>query len=308
MYEQQQIVFIYTETPLHVGAGKSVGYVDLPIQRDRTTGYPIVQGSSFKGAMRSAYRTQHGVADTDPQLAEIFGKTGLKQDNTAGAVSFGDANLLLFPVRSLKGVFAWCTSVHALAQFERTARLGGMALPWQLPTAPATDTVLLGKHATTLSAQGTVVLEEFSYTIDQSQKTAVDAISAWLATHAFATAGHYWQTALQKQLCILPDDAFRSFAQFATQVQTHIKLDPDTKTGINGALWTQENLPVDTLLYAPLLVRGARRALASSVGQTAQEIADKLAVKRLQMGGAETTGHGWVNLSMYSDQATTEDA
>jgi hypothetical protein len=33
MFKQVKLLFLYTETPLHVGSGSSLGTVDLPIQR-----------------------------------------------------------------------------------------------------------------------------------------------------------------------------------------------------------------------------------------------------------------------------------
>ncbi len=39
-------------TPLHVGSGREAGAVDLPVQRD-PIGYPVIWGSSVKGALRS---------------------------------------------------------------------------------------------------------------------------------------------------------------------------------------------------------------------------------------------------------------
>ena len=44
-----KILYLFTRTPLHVGAGASVGAIDQPIQRERHTGHPIIPGSSIKG-------------------------------------------------------------------------------------------------------------------------------------------------------------------------------------------------------------------------------------------------------------------
>jgi len=32
MFKESKLLFLYTETPLHVGSGNSLGVVDLPIQ------------------------------------------------------------------------------------------------------------------------------------------------------------------------------------------------------------------------------------------------------------------------------------
>jgi len=114
MFDRAAILFLYTETPLHAGSGTSLGIVDLPIQRERTTGYPMIQASGLKGCLRD-------VVSDDPQKVEIvFGPDTRRASDHAGALSVGDARILLFPVRSLMGVFAWITSQNVLARFKRS--------------------------------------------------------------------------------------------------------------------------------------------------------------------------------------------
>ena len=38
----KSMLFLYVETPLHAGSGRGLGTVDLPIQRERATGYPMI--------------------------------------------------------------------------------------------------------------------------------------------------------------------------------------------------------------------------------------------------------------------------
>ena len=62
-----RILYLFTRTPLHVGAGSSVGAIDQPVQRERHTGFPVIPASSLKGSFadqlndaESAYL--HGIA------------------------------------------------------------------------------------------------------------------------------------------------------------------------------------------------------------------------------------------------------
>lgn len=296
MFEAKSMIFIYVETPLHAGTGRGLGAVDLPIQRERTTGYPIVQASSLKGRLRAEMRDQNGWKDDNPELIALFGKAGESGENWAGAVAPGDARILLFPVRSLAGVFAWTTSVDALARFLREAQMVGLQPDWQLPSAPGEDQALI--NGATLKAGDSVVLEEFSFRPDESQAAAVKKIGEWLATNALPQTEEYtyWREQLPHKLCILPEDAFRDFIKYSTEVQTHIKLDPDKKTVQPGALWTTESLPVDTLLYAPLM---ATRSRARGVDLDANAVLQKITalnLTRTQLGGDETTGQGIVAL------------
>ena len=111
-------LFIYTISSLHAGVGSTVSVVDLPIQRERTTQYPIVQGSGVKGALRPI---ENG--DNKTEVERYFG--GVRKDSQnrdisfAGAFSVGDARIVLFPVRSLVGVFAYVTCRAVLARVAR---------------------------------------------------------------------------------------------------------------------------------------------------------------------------------------------
>jgi CRISPR-associated protein Cmr4 len=292
MFEATSMLFIYVETPLHAGTGRGLGAVDLPIQRERTTSYPLVQASSIKGRLRAEAKGK--IPDLEHQA--IFGPETNSASDHAGALSTGDARLLLFPVRSLAGVFSWVTSVDALARFRREAVMVGLSLNW--PELPAPGKEEAWVNGDTLKAGESVVLEEFSFTPQQNHAAIVKTIGEWLASNALPQSDEYkyWHTALPQKLCILPEDAFRDFVLYGTEVQTHVRLDPDKKTVQTGALWTSESLPVDTLLYAPLM---ATKSRANGINLTAGQILQKVAglnVARTQLGGDETTGQGMVAL------------
>ncbi|MEJ5376848.1 MAG: type III-B CRISPR module RAMP protein Cmr4 [bacterium] len=305
MFTAKSMLFIYVETPLHAGTGRGLGAVDLPIQRERTTGYPIVQASGLKGRLRAAARgrakdspteqdQQQGWLSTKEFLA-IFGPETAHASDYAGALSTGDARILLFPVRSLASVFAWVTSCDALARFLREAEMVGLKPGWPLPLAPGKDTALV--NGTALLAGDSVVLEEFSFKPDTSQAAVVKAIGEWLAKNALPQTGYdYWKAALPTKLCILHEEAFRDFVLYGTEVQTHIKLDPDTKTVAGKMLWTTESLPVDSLLYVPLMAGPSRAHGVDLDGQAILQKVASLGLTRTQLGGDETTGQGIVAL------------
>lgn len=296
----KSMLFLYVETPLHAGTGRGLGTVDLPIQRERTTGYPMIQASGIKGRLRAEMQNKFSNKD---ELLAIFGP---EQDGTepgktpadfAGALSFGDARLLLFPVRSLAGVFAWVTSLDALARFQREAALIGQTLDWAiLKESVAPDQALISGQ--TLKAGDNVVLEEFSFT--GVENTDVATIGKWLATNALPALPEYdyWKKNLPQKLCVLSQDAFRDFVLYATEVQTHIALDYDKKTVKDGALWTSESLPVDTLMYVPLMANAPRyksKTIEWDAATTLKKLTD-IKLTRINFGGDETTGQGFVAL------------
>jgi CRISPR-associated protein Cmr4 len=287
MFEAKTMLYVYVETPLHAGSGRALGNVDLPIQRERVTGYPIVQASSLKGRLRAAGKTK-GM----PHFEAVFGPDTGNADKHAGALSPGDAKVLLFPVRSLKGVFAWTTSVEVLQRFRRDAAMVGIEPDWSTPEAPEEKALI---SSADLKASGKVVLEEFTFTPKADQ--FVSQIGQWLAKNALPQTDEYgyWRQELPKRLVILPNDDFRDFVTFSTEVATRIKLDPETKTVDEGP-WSEEYLPTDTLLYAPLMATPPRTESELGSGQDVLEAVKNLRLTRVQLGGNETVGRGSVYL------------
>lgn len=285
MFEASKILYLYVESSLHAGSGTGLGVVDLPIQRERATGYPMIQASGLKGKLRAEADLLSTDKDT---LKAVFGPESNASEH-AGALAAGDGRILLFPVRSLAGVFAWVTSEAVLARFVRDANVPWKALgpvdEKKAYVAPNSD-VVAGSH---------VVLEEFAFEAEKREE--VKAIAEWLAANALPTgsAYDYWRKKLPRSLVILPENAFRDFTQFSTEVISRIRLDKDKKTVQKGALWTEEHLPADTLLYAPMFASRAR----NGQNLTAQQVMDfvtQLDLPRVQLGGDETVGRGLVAL------------
>lgn len=322
MFEQNAMMYIYVETPLHAGAGAGVGLVDLPIQRERVTGYPTVNSGGIKGALRGVAE-QHAGNDVlaKQKLYAAFGPETGRADEHAGALAFGDARLLLFPVRSMRGIFAWTTSRDALSRFVRDAATGGITIPWKVPTAPSgeknqTASALVAPNNDVTAGGNSVVLEEFQF--DARPDDTVATIGRWLAGNALPTDDTYayWRERLPGALVILPEDEFRDFTQYATEVITRVQLNSESKTVTVGP-WVEEHLPADTLLYAPVHAsrarfnpndvtggdapaREARRAIRTwtEAGGAAQvvEYLQSLPHACIQLGGDMTVGRGIVRL------------
>ena len=302
MFKQKKMLYLTVETPLHAGTGRGLGSVDLPIQRERTTGYPMAQSSGVKGCLRAEAdpKTNQSAKKLSQQEFEtIFGPDTNNAADFAGALSVGDARLLFFPVRSLAGVFAWVTCRDVLSRFQREAALVGVSLPWGKMPASDPQPEQAWVNGNTLLAGGSVVLEEFSFTTDPSQATFVKSVADWAAANVLPAGAEYdyWRKAFPEKLCILPENAFRDFVLYGLEVQTHIKLSPETKTVATGALWTSESLPVDSILYTPLLATDSRNQSFKTMD--AAKVLARLQeqdLPRIQMGGDETTGQGMVAL------------
>lgn len=276
-----KLLFLHSLTGLHPGSGTALGVVDLPVARERHTRWPLIPGSSLKGVLRSACK---GVLD-DSEVAAIFGPETAQASDFAGAVSLTDARLLAFPVRSLRGVFAWVTCPAALERLHRDARLlGGVDAPIASPTVGPGEARCSAESD--LLIEDRLVLEEFEY-----RRTGDDGGAAqWLADQV-VTDG-CTQKRLLRNLVVLHDDDFTWFARNATEVLARVGLDYETKTVNKGALFYEEFLPAETIFYAGLLATASR---SRDVKINAAGVLDRLidAVPDvLQVGADQTIGKG----------------
>ncbi len=294
-------MYLYTETPLHAGAGSGLSSIDLPIQRERATQYPMIQGSGIKGKLRATLEGDREklTKDARDMVDVVFGPptTNGGGSDHAGALVAGDARLLLFPVRSLNGVFAYTTSYDILSRFRRDIERAQVesTLGWTLPNE------VPGKVLVTTNSDihynDSIVLEEFSFETQSSDQ--VNTIARWFATNAFPNMGTYWTNKIQTSLAILPNDVFRDFALYATEVITRVHIDREKKTVKRGALWTEEHLPTDTLLYVPIYANKGRKK--TEVPVTEQQVMAQIATlndKHIQLGGDETVGRGLVRIRL----------
>lgn len=293
------LLFIHALTGLHPGGGTALGVVDLPVQRERHTQWPVIAGSSLKGVLRDAWRSKLGAENH--QLLAAFGPDTANASDFAGALAFTDARLLAFPVRSLCGVFAWVTCRAVLGRLERDARLlaGNSATP---PTAPPVKRgdAACPKGSDLLVDGERLLLEEFEFHRSGNDAGAAD----WLAENAVtdkATAAR-----LAQNLVVLHDDDFTHFARHATEVVARVGLDYERKTVRGGALFYEEFLPPETLFYAVAMATDSRSK------QVECNAAGMLALLRshtppvLQIGADQTIGKGLCTIRMIGPEDGNE--
>lgn len=289
--------FLFTHTPLHVGSGKSVGYVDQPIQRETHTRIPIIPGSSLKGVLADRWnetiiekRMHDGKAIEYKKIRRnqegewLFGKESAEN---AGALLVGEARVLAFPVRSAKGCFAWITSPIVLARAVRDKVLKcGVNLKVFTPTSKddqAPDKTIIAGDSVKFGDRK-VLLEEYTFTAADDPKLKELEVEFG----NLLKADPVWEQ-LPGRLVIVSDTIFSYFVQAACEIAQHVKIDDERGTASDGALFNQENVPAETLFYGVLSAQTIQH-------QDAISALAKLAIlngKLLQIGGGETTGHGW---------------
>ncbi|AAC06666.1 type III-B CRISPR module RAMP protein Cmr4 [Aquifex aeolicus] len=256
---RRETYFIKAITPLHIGTGQGLTHIDLPIAREVHTGFPFIPGSAIKGCLRE-YHIKKVARNTEltasmideilqegeirgnlndkekkylKMLIDIFGTAGEGSEESsasAGKVIFTDARLFLFPVRSTNGVFQLVTCPYVINRYlEDTGEKECFCL--DLPDDTAV--VYFDRYPNI----DEVMLEEF--TLRKQRNKKFEEIISRIPLESYQK---------ERVLCV-SDSVFSYMVKNYTEIQTHIKINRDSGTVESGALWTEEYLPAESVLY-----------------------------------------------------------
>ncbi|GAB4108394.1 MAG: type III-B CRISPR module RAMP protein Cmr4 [Acidobacteriota bacterium] len=269
---ETRILSILTRTPLHVGSGASVGAIDLPIQRERHTQIPIIPGSSLKGVLRDLWPKD------DPEQIRLFGPPSESKTLEAGELLVGEARVLLFPVRSAQGSFAWITSPLALGRFSRDTGKDPTSVTGLLEGV--TDEQCRAGETVRIRSQNgeAVVLEEYCFRA-RSINALPDILNGLQSLDPLLGS-------LGQRLAVVSDGVFSHFCANACEVQQRVAIDDATHTVAKGKLFNQENVPSETVFYAVIGTRKDHEAYDA----LERKLADRGGT--LQIGGDITVGLG----------------
>ena len=285
---QARLFHLHALSALHCGTGRSAGVVDLPIARARATQLPIVPGSSLRGVLRQ-YLSDRAGDDAET----LFGPQRIRsdQDAFAGALSIGDAHLLALPVRCLSGVVSFVTCPFILRRHERDLKRAG-ASPPELPNAPSEGEARVTPASVNLvesvgKNDRKLVLEDLDL-----RARSDSSLEPW--AQRIARAVHPGDDDAQSdvvvRLSLVSDDVMSFLAETATDVRARIRLDPDTGTVSKGALWYEEHLPAETVLWGMFAL-----ADSNNDGRKAKDLSRAVPDDELlQLGGNAGVGSGLV--------------
>lgn len=293
------VLGLYAETSLHCGAEGGTGYVDLPVQRERHTMYPVIPGSTLKGVLCDELRGE--LADAD-HLA-VFGRylepatEGGVAGTSPGQVSFGDGIVIAFPVRSSQAPFHWVTCPFAL---ERAFRALNDTI--QVPEDPDPSRAWARQG-------GTVLLEELRLECAPHPgffEGESGGLSRLLDLFPGEARGFsYTRGLFPERLLIVSNQNFKHLVETGTEVLTRIKLNAlGTTTNLEGEqykdlsswdrqgnLFVEEVVPPETLFLAALRGAGGWK-------EPLRKSFESRAVIRL--GGDETIGRGVTHLTFVA--------
>jgi CRISPR-associated protein Cmr4 len=280
-------VFLYLETALHAGTGERGRVADLPIARDGS-GRPILPASTLRGSVLAAAKKFR----PRDEIAWAFGSPPGSETQNEGVLVFHLAGLLLFPVRTYKGVFAWITSPEWLSDCRTAAEGYGLQLSLPSVPQPAEHEALVAPQSPGLTGQGTLVIEDFSFPVREADE--VSALGSWLAGRGVPQDPLYgfFRERLGRAIAVLPDEACRFLLQHRIPVTRRVAIDPQTGTAREGAMWSEEFLPSETLLYTFVGTEDRGHPPPSPVNGV--NWLKRLELTRLQVGANRTLGGGLV--------------
>jgi len=278
---QPILYHLHALSPLHCGIGQAADVVDLPIARSRATKLPIVPNSSLRGVLRQS------ISDDDPDFAKNLFGTGSK----AGDLSVGDGNLLLLPVRCLAGIVSYVTSPFILRRYRRDGVIAGENWPAVPECKKADRALVVPKSVNCIDEK--LVLEDLDLQAEQSAEAERWAEIVAGLVHADD------QQARGDLICrfaILSDNVMQHLAETATEIRTRIAIDPRKGTAREGALWHEEALPAESVLWGLMASTrdGAQGNLARLPGVLSPG-------KTLQVGGNAGIGAGLVRLLLVGE-------
>lgn len=291
MFDNASIAIMYAVTPCHAGSGSALGVVDLPIQRERHTNWPMIQASGVKGAFRANFdRFKNKISDADKSQVKDFEKLsesvfgtdkGGSGSGYAGSCSISDAKILAYPMRSNVSPFVWITCPAVLKRLSRDLEIAGKtgfdASAFSKAIPGENDAAILNGNI----KEKDVLLEDFEVKVsDEKIKEFENDIK------------DYFKDA--ERLILVSDDVFNYGVTDCTQIMAQIKIEAETGTTKDGSLRYQEELPSDTIMYT-VVHWGASKNSAEEKLQAdtiKKFITEEVINSHIQIAGDETCGRG----------------
>lgn len=250
--------FIHLLSPMHVGGNFEFSVVDQPIQREGHTGFPKIEASSFKGSVRHYYER---VTSEEAEESQLFGST-----EQAGKLTFTDASILFFPIRSAKGVYALITCPTLLKRYSASSNIS-------IEDNQASVT------SKKLCIDNNVLLDEYLYENVKEDSDFKELVSE--------IQGYMPEVELTDRALLLSDDDFAYFVKNHTEIITRTAIDSEKGIVTEGALFSEEYVPMEAIFYVQIY------------GET--KYIELLDLDVLQIGGNMTLGKGFVKIYKGGD-------
>jgi len=295
--------------PIHTGAGRFYGVVDLPIQRD-ALGYPLAFASSVKGALKSlcARRNRCVKSNTEGRLACsdskeckicccLFGPEPGEGDKGAGKISVLDLIPFALPAPSSDLGYVYITSsvllsriylaLEALTFTQGTQSSGSQEseasyinyfknfiedLYKKSLTLKSGECLALGDAA---SRDRVAIGTSFLKVVSGKSKEGKQGDYTQYVNSIFEDLGGLARN-LPNRLVVVSGNDGATLIERALIRLTRVSLKQDTKT-VKAGPWTEEYLPYGTVFVSGLIVLPFTNEYCRGVvGDDPKEVMEKL--------------------------------
>lgn len=321
--KNKKMLFYKIETPLHMGSGIDLSVVDMPIAREKHTGFPKLESSGIKGAFRSFFNNK-GYEWKD-KVNILFGPEDDGSKYSSSLVLY-EGKILLFPVKTLRGVFGWITCPMVLNRFKADMAIFKDDIEENTKedtrnrcnmsdikdSSVSSENTILSDQSDIIYPYGTfkenVIIEDFTFKINspepnQEMKELVhisDILSKNIESQLI-------ERKIKKDIFVVSDDAFNYFVNMSTEISTRVRLENGI---VNAGPFTEEYVPAEAVFYGftemnnipknAITPENVKKEHEDEIGK--ENLKDKLFnefinnLNYIQLGGNTTLGKGIVKI------------
>jgi len=271
--------------PIHIGAGGyRLGRVDNTIVRDPATDVPKIPGTSIAGIVRAfaeMAKKENIGQNLKDDIENVFGSKPGEKETKKGVLRFYDGQIIFFPVSSIQGT-VWITTKELLEYwFEEIKDKNGEKI--KIPDEIGNEAYAIKGIDTNKPLNLGWLLLEVENAENGKEILLPLEMDNWV-----------------KRVVIVSDKLFSHIVNDNLEVRTSVRIDPETGTTAEGALFTYEAIPRGTVLGFEI---GVDKALAEQRGIDANIVSAIISsvspyLRNLGIGGMGTRGFGRLEIEL----------
>jgi len=286
--------------PIHIGAGGyRLGRVDNTIVRDPATDVPKIPGTSIAGVVRTFAeivkeedkKKEEKQKFRDVDIESVFGSKPGENKTEKGILQFYDGQIILFPVSSIQGT-VWITTKELLEYwFEEINDKNGENI--KIPDEIGNEAYAIKGIDTNKPLNLGWLLLEVENVENGKEILLPLEMDKWA-----------------KRMVVVSDKLFSHIVNDNLEIRTSVRINPETGTAAEGALFTYEAIPRGAVLGFEI---GVDNALAKQK-DIDTDVVDKIIsavspyLRNLGIGGMGTRGFGRLEIDLGNNNGGETDA
>ena len=286
--------------PIHIGAGGyRLGRVDNTIVRDPATDVPKIPGTSIAGVVRTFAeivkeedkKKEEKQKFRDVDIESVFGSKPGENKTEKGILQFYDGQIILFPVSSIQGT-VWITTKELLEYwFEEINDKNGENI--KIPDEIGNEAYAIKGIDTNKPLNLGWLLLEVENAENGKEILLPLEMDKWA-----------------KRMVVVSDKLFSHIVNDNLEVRTSVRINPETGTAAEGALFAYEAIPRGAVLGFEI---GVDNALAKQK-DIDPDVVDKIIsavspyLRNLGIGGMGTRGFGRLEIDLGNNNGGETDA